>query len=556
MPADMVYRVIDSEAATKTEDGKAFKKGDFFYTPSDDPSTWKLRKTSTPGGAPDKGHVGAAAAALGKGFRGQKVQIPAKDRASVKAKVRSAWKKLHSDKSEEDMPDGIKAEAIVEAIRAREELRTWVLEGMGLEVPDLEVEHPNRTPFSGVLTRVDEASDKSPGGAQGHKVFIPRAVAEAALPTLLLMGVNVSLDGRGHDRQHKIGVITDAWISGNDVCVEGYLYARDFPEDVKKLKQLSSLDSLGMSYEIADVVVSDVDQPIWEVQHLVFTGAAILNRANAAYWNTHLIAAESEDMEEEPMAENQEATALAAGSGLSASTTVVTAGMDEPLKMMMKMMDSMGVLTSMVDDMQYMKGMMEGLCKAMEGLSAGISTGMYSSEEKKEDGEEKQTMAAEDEKQSAEEAITVAKLAEVVDGLVKQVAAMGELLTDREDTTRDLVTDQEDNRGGTLKTDSSSRVADGGPKRQTMAAGTEYEDEKARQEDEEKGSGRYVGKFQAGNSGATTDGYPIELVEAGFTPGKQYKIDEVDAHLRESGITDMVARTDLKNRLVVTGQLA
>ena len=97
------------DKATKREDGKDFPASAYAYVPdATKPSTWKLRLTRTPGGGPDAGIVGAAIAALGKGFRGQKVQIPAADLAGVKAKVRTAWKKANPDKKPADMPAAIK----------------------------------------------------------------------------------------------------------------------------------------------------------------------------------------------------------------------------------------------------------------------------------------------------------------------------------------------------------------------------------------------------------------------------------------------------------------
>lgn len=93
----------------KTEGGKQYPASDYAYVPdASKPSTWKLRLTSTPGGEPDPGIVGAAAAALGPGYRGQKVDIPAADRAKVVARVRAAWKEANPDKSEDEMPSGIK----------------------------------------------------------------------------------------------------------------------------------------------------------------------------------------------------------------------------------------------------------------------------------------------------------------------------------------------------------------------------------------------------------------------------------------------------------------
>ena len=105
------------QEATKTEDGQSFPASDYAYVPDPDkPSTWKLRLTKSPGGEPDAGIVGAACAALGKGFRGQRVEIPSGDLAKVKAKVRVAWKKANPDKDAEDMPEQIKESFVGDVI--------------------------------------------------------------------------------------------------------------------------------------------------------------------------------------------------------------------------------------------------------------------------------------------------------------------------------------------------------------------------------------------------------------------------------------------------------
>lgn len=94
---------------TKTEDGVAYPPSDFAYVPDrEKPSTWKLRLTSEPGGSPDPQIVGAAAAALGPGFRGNRVQIPREDRPAVIRRVRAAWLKANRDKDREQMPDVLK----------------------------------------------------------------------------------------------------------------------------------------------------------------------------------------------------------------------------------------------------------------------------------------------------------------------------------------------------------------------------------------------------------------------------------------------------------------
>ena len=101
---------------TKTEDGVEFPAAAFAFVPDPTkPSTWKLRLWETPEKKVTATQVGRAIAALGPGgFRGNRVQIPAADLSGVKAKVRRAWKQVHTDADEvpgviksleEHMPD-------------------------------------------------------------------------------------------------------------------------------------------------------------------------------------------------------------------------------------------------------------------------------------------------------------------------------------------------------------------------------------------------------------------------------------------------------------------
>lgn len=73
---------------------------DFAYNPDPkNPSKAKLNIS-------DARHVAAAVAALGKGFRGQKVQIPEKDLAAVKKRVAQAYKKYFPNN---DLPPVLKS---------------------------------------------------------------------------------------------------------------------------------------------------------------------------------------------------------------------------------------------------------------------------------------------------------------------------------------------------------------------------------------------------------------------------------------------------------------
>jgi hypothetical protein len=166
-------------------------------------------------------------------------------------------------------------------------------EAMALDVPDVEG-HTNKMPFKGILTRVDQLSDEPPGGASGKRTYMPKTVAEAALPSLLGMAVDCTKDFDGHDRKSKIGLITGAEIVGDGVQIEGFFYAKDFPEETARIKR--EKEALGFSFE-ADARIHDMDADTWEIEYCVFTGAAVLYKDLAAYKTTSLAAKAEKDIE-------------------------------------------------------------------------------------------------------------------------------------------------------------------------------------------------------------------------------------------------------------------
>lgn len=171
------------------------------------------------------------------------------------------------------------------------------LESMAIEMPAI-AGHPNRVGFRGVLTVVDAASDRPPAGARGHRVMLTRRAAEAAIPSLLGMGLDYAPGLDRHDVRRKVGVITRAEIVGKRLEVGGFLYGRDFPEIVEEIGRSnrsvrpaqapgkSARPTLGMSYEIADAQIEDIKASVWVLNQVVFTGAAILRREKAAYQGT------------------------------------------------------------------------------------------------------------------------------------------------------------------------------------------------------------------------------------------------------------------------------
>src|SRR4051812_24617721 len=169
------------------------------------------------------------------------------------------------------------------------------IQSMAIAMPRV-AKHPNRLPFRGVLTLVDAPSARPPAGARGHRVLLTRAAAEAALPSLLGMGLDFTPSLDGHDARRKVGVITSADIlegsaaSGRrpaaSLLVRGYLFAKDFPDVVRELRAAGN--SLGMSYEVADAKVADTSAQVWVLNEVTFTGAAVLKKEKAAYAGTSI----------------------------------------------------------------------------------------------------------------------------------------------------------------------------------------------------------------------------------------------------------------------------
>lgn len=154
---------------------------------------------------------------------------------------------------------------------------------LAVQMPKFE-RHPNRKKFIGVLTTIDTPSERAPSGARGHRVVLTREAAERALPSLIGMGLGYTPKLDGHDARRKIGVITAAEIIGKELVIEGHLFARDFPEMMRELRAKDGL--LGLSYEVSDAIVEDMQARVWKLTDVTFTGAALLLREKAAYGQT------------------------------------------------------------------------------------------------------------------------------------------------------------------------------------------------------------------------------------------------------------------------------
>lgn len=88
---------FSKERPTASVGGESHPASDFLYVPDPSkPSTWKLPVF-------DESHMAAAAAALGSGFRGKKVSMPASAIAACKRKLRGMYRSMGKT-----MPDSLK----------------------------------------------------------------------------------------------------------------------------------------------------------------------------------------------------------------------------------------------------------------------------------------------------------------------------------------------------------------------------------------------------------------------------------------------------------------
>lgn len=248
------------------------------------------------------------------------------------------------------------------------------LQAMSLNIPDCDG-HPNRHPFSGILVRLDEPSDVAPHGSNGRRVTLTRVAAEAAIDTLVGMGVDFTPDLDGHDARAKIGLITGAHVvdeaEGPAVAIEGFFYAADFPDETARIHAASS--DLGFSFEAKNIFVADPLADVLEITELAFTGAAVLFKDKAAYWNTSLAASAAQgiiDMTKEEMAALLGESLTTALAPLTARLDAVEAGAAKTNDAVLKALEAS---RSVMDMVEPHAAALEAAATAMETAGVGVA---------------------------------------------------------------------------------------------------------------------------------------------------------------------------------------
>lgn len=439
--------------------------------------------------------------------------------------------------------------------------RTITLEAMGFSLPDMSDDHPNRVPFRGVLTRLDEPSTRPPNGSNGHLVMITTAVAEAALPSLIGMAVDVSPELTDHDSQKKIGIISEAEIRGRDLWVAGFLYGSDFPRETDIIKR--EKDKLGMSYELKKVWIDNVHSQIWVPKSLVFTGAAILYKDSAAYQNTSFAASkssETKDMHDTISIDKEKAMKIdeilarfdelkvEIGSLISKKEPTEEKDIQAETEPEVKKDEEVKAETAECDDMKKeveekpeVKAEAGDTMKAAKGkkqfmkICKAMIDAMIDEDEDMDEGMEKDKSMDESKDGDDEDVRMFRKMlhrasasadTERLDKIEKSLEAAVGLITDMADTVRGLVTDRAEKKDG-LATD----------------------DAKVSAAAEEKQDNPDDAHAQRKTLDASKAHQFIAKMGVEIDPNKEYTVPEIDAVLKAAGIEDTNKRLAVKLQL-------
>jgi len=159
----------------KTEDGQEFGPGAYLYVPDkESPSTWKLRIEETPGEV-TVAQLGRAAAALTKGFRGQKVEMPDEDKtAAGKALI---GKYRAEDVSDEDIPEDLWAVADMKLPKKEKSVSldaftNRIRDSWRSQFPDSDEAKAPASDYSWVLEVMDDAVIISRNGTLYHASYV------------------------------------------------------------------------------------------------------------------------------------------------------------------------------------------------------------------------------------------------------------------------------------------------------------------------------------------------------------------------------------------------
>lgn len=144
----------------------------------------------------------------------------------------------------------------------------------------------NRMLFEGVLARIDEVSEGIPAVGTGHPLFLPLATAEKIVAQVnashsLPIDADPSLSK--HNDSGIVGVITKAFIKGQNLVVTGHLFPYNVPNMVRLLKQNGSKLGMSMNALVSGKPEIKAGQNVFLLEDVDLQGANVLFANKATY---------------------------------------------------------------------------------------------------------------------------------------------------------------------------------------------------------------------------------------------------------------------------------
>jgi len=157
-----------------------------------------------------------------------------------------------------------------------------------------EIEHRNFVPYEGIAAFIDKASERpahlvnfeTEQIEEGAPISFTRAAVEAALPTLLGMGLCFQEGSyQNHAPRSKCGLITEAWVEGDELRIRGFIYGLDFPDVVAELQK--NYRHLALCPMMRDLEIDPKTLPeLFSVLKMTFTGVALMRAGTTGFDGT------------------------------------------------------------------------------------------------------------------------------------------------------------------------------------------------------------------------------------------------------------------------------
>lgn len=193
---------------------------------------------------------------------------------------------------------------------------------MAMQPEDVDINAAaNKFPITGVLFRIDEASESQPSVGPSLPLYITQAVAETALNQVNGLPLDAHNSFSQHANENITGVLQSASIVGKDFRVTGHLFPFNKPEVVQAIAQKQHLLGMSMNAKAAGHKATIDGKEVFQVDRLELLGANILYADKATYQKTKVEAI--------PVAASQSTEPIAASS--ATETTTKTDDMDETL---------------------------------------------------------------------------------------------------------------------------------------------------------------------------------------------------------------------------------